>query len=196
MRAGDMSTFEQLKELYVAADSAVEESMLLGAMGSGSTVELVYAALDFNLTESVRWRIDYWQLRGQPDWSACNLGVGTAVSAPVTRNKLYLSVCGRPIWPVRAAGALAGGVLANWDSLEKRFGGGGVSSILTRIVGASCSGLASEADAVAVEKFYSSKETPGIERTVTQATEAIRARAARLERDADKVAGWLAVRYP
>ena len=43
--------------MLLLADSAVEESMLLGAMGSGSTVELVYAALDFNLTESVRMQV-------------------------------------------------------------------------------------------------------------------------------------------
>ena len=36
-------------------------------------------------------------------------------------------------------------VQRNWDDVDARFGGGGVSSTLTRIVGASCSGLASEA---------------------------------------------------
>ena len=53
---------------------------------------------------------------------------------------------------------------------------------------------ASVADAEAVEAFYGPKETPGIERTVAQAAEAIRARAARLERDADSVAAWLTAR--
>jgi hypothetical protein len=36
-------------------------------------------------------------------------------------------------------------VQRNWVDVDARFGGGGVSSTLTRIVGASCSGLASEA---------------------------------------------------
>ena len=33
---------------------------------------------------------------------------------------------------------------ANWDRVEARFGGGGVSSTLTRLVGASCGSLATE----------------------------------------------------
>ena len=85
-------------------------------------------------------------------------------------------------------------VRANWDAVEAKFGGGGVSSGLTRIIGASCSGLASEEDALAIEAFYLPKKIEGAERTVSQAAEAVRARAARLERDAEDVAKWLAAK--
>ena len=69
-----------------------------------------------------------------------------------------------------------------------------MSSGLTRIIGASCSGLASEEDALAIEAFYLPKKIEGAERTVSQAAEAVRARAARLERDAEDVAKWLAAK--
>ena len=69
--------------------------------------------------------------------------------------------------------------------------GRGVSSGLTRIIGASCAGLASEADAEAIEAFYLPKKIEGADRTVSQAAEAVkRARAAR-SRDAETVGKWL-----
>jgi hypothetical protein len=46
----------------------------------------------------------------------------------------------------------------------------------------------------AAEVFFGSKSTPGIERTVTQSVEAIRARSDRVKRDANKVAAWLKAR--
>ena len=66
-----------------------------------------------------------------------------------------------------------------------------MSSGLTRIIGASCAGLASEKDAKDIEAFYVPKKIEGAERTVSQAAEAVRARAARVARDADTVGKWL-----
>eukprot|EP00854_Cymbomonas_tetramitiformis_P015073 gene15073-17814_t len=163
LRAGGEEEFEQLKVLYGKADSAVEESLLLGAMGAGATVELVLAALEFNMSDEVRMQD------------------GAAIIGSCARNRIGR----RATWEWTQA---------NWDRLEERFGGGGVSSILTRLVGASCSNLASEDDAAAVEAFYGAKSTPGIERTVTQSVEAIRAKSERLKRDADELAVWLAQR--
>ena len=47
---------------------------------------------------------------------------------------------------------------------------------------------------LAIEAFYLPKKIEGAERTVSQAAEAVRARAARLERDAEDVAKWLAAK--
>ena len=54
--------------------------------------------------------------------------------------------------------------------------------------------MASEEDALAIEAFYLPKKIEGAGRTVSQAAEAVRARAARLERDAEDVAKWLAAK--
>ena len=53
---------------------------------------------------------------------------------------------------------------------------------------------ASEADAADIEAFYLPKKIEGAERTVSQAAEAVRARAARVDRDAEKVGKWLLAR--
>ncbi len=49
----------------------------------------------------------------------------------------------------------------------------------------------SEEDAAAIEAFYLPKKIDGAERTVTQAAEAVRAKSARLARDADVVGAWV-----
>lgn len=160
MRAGGPETLAQLKELHAKATSAVEESMLLSAMGAGPSKELVIEALEYNLTDAVRMQD------------------GASIVASCAGNR----VGRRATWEWSQA---------NWERLEGRFGGGGVSSILTRIVGSCCSSLASDADATAVEAFFQAHPTPGTERTVAQCAEAIRARAKRLSRDADAVAAWI-----
>jgi hypothetical protein len=42
-----------MQAMYAKAESAVEESQLLGAMGAAPTKELVLKALEFNLTDKV-----------------------------------------------------------------------------------------------------------------------------------------------
>lgn len=161
LRHGGAEELEQLKTLYAAAESSLEESLLLGAMGNGGDEATVLAALAFNMTDAVR----------KQDGGAI---VGAAARSRVGR---------RVVWDWTRQ---------NWDEVEAKFGGGGVSSGLTRVIGASCAGLASEEDAAAIEAFYLPKEIQGAERTVSQAAEAVRARAARLQRDAAPVAAWLA----
>ena len=160
LRQGGAEELDQLKKLYAAADSSLEESLLLGAMGASKDPALIEAALAFNMTEAVR----------KQDGAAI---VGAAAGSRAGK---------RVVWDW---------VRANWEAVEAKFGGGGVSSGLTRIIGASCSGLASEEDAAAIEAFYGPKKIAGAERTVSQAAEAVRARAARLTRDAQPVAAWL-----
>ena len=82
-------------------------------------------------------------------------------------------------------------VRENWDAVEGKFGGGGVSSGLTRIIGASCAGLASEADAEAIEAFYLPKKIEGADRTVSQAAEAVQRQGRRVESGRRDVAKWL-----
>ncbi len=160
LRQGGMAEFEQLKVLYKAADSALEESLVLGAMGASKEKEIIIAALGFNMTDAVR----------KQDGAAI---VGSSASSKNGK---------RVVWDW---------VRENWDAVEAKFGGGGVSSGLTRIIGASCAGLGSEADAKSIEEFYLPKKIEGAERTVSQAAEAVRARAARVERDAEVVRMWL-----
>lgn len=160
LREGGEAEFEALKTLYKAADSSLEESLILGAMGASNDDALVRAALEYNLTDEVR----------KQDGAAI-----VASAAGTRRGK-------RVVWDWTRE---------NWDAVEAKFGGGGVSSGLTRIIGASCSGLASEKDAEDIEAFYGPKKIEGADRTVSQAAEAVRARAARLERDAETVGAWL-----
>lgn len=160
LRGGGAAEFEQLKALYESADSSLEESLVLGAMGASKDADIIRAALDFNMTDAVR----------KQDGAAI---VGSAAGSRAGK---------RVVWDW---------VRENWDAVEGKFGGGGVSSGLTRIIGASCAGLASEADAEAIEAFYLPKKIEGADRTVSQAAEAVRARAARVERDAETVGKWL-----
>jgi len=76
-----------------------------------------------------------------------------------------------------------------WDDVKARLDGGGF--LLTRLVSLSTAGLASEADAADVEAFFAARGTPGMQRTVAQSVEKIRAAAAWLRRDAADVAAWL-----
>jgi aminopeptidase N len=163
LRQGGMPEFELLKKLYKDADSSLEESLVLGAMGASKDPAVIKSALDFNMTDAVR----------KQDGAAI---VGSAAGSRAGK---------RVVWDW---------VRENWDAVEGKFGGGGVSSGLTRIIGASCSGLASEADAADIEAFYLPKKIEGAERTVSQAAEAVRARAARVDRDAEKVGKWLLAR--
>ena len=163
LRQGGAAEFEQLKALYKAADSSLEESLVLGAMGACKDPAVIRAALDFNMTSAVR----------KQDGAAI---VGSAAGSRAGK---------RVVWDW---------VRENWESVEEKFGGGGVSSGLTRIIGASCAGLASEADAEAIEAFYLPKKIEGADRTVSQAAEAVRARAARVGRDAETVGKWLLAR--
>jgi aminopeptidase N len=160
LRQGGLEEFEQLKKLYKNADSALEESLVLGAMGACKDPKIITAALDFNLTDAVR----------KQDGASI---VGSSASSKHGK---------RVVWDW---------VRANWSAVEQKFGGGGVSSGLTRIIGASCAGLASEKDAKDIEAFYVPKKIEGAERTVSQAAEAVRARAARVARDAETVGKWL-----
>jgi len=161
LRQGGAEEFATLKALYAAAESSLEESTLLGAIGGGARdKETVLAALAFNMTDVVR----------KQDGGSI---VGGAARSRAGR---------RVVWDW---------VRDNWPAVEVKFGGGGVSSGLTRVVGASCAGLCTEEDADAIEAFYLPKKIEGAERTVSQAAEAVRARAARLRRDAAPVAAWL-----
>jgi len=160
LRQGGAREFEQLKTLYDAAESSLEESLVLGAMGASKDPEIIRRALDFNMTDAVR----------KQDGAAI---VGSTAGSRFGK---------RIAWDW---------VRENWDAVEGKFGGGGVSSGLTRIIGASCSGLGSDEDADAIESFYLPKKIEGAERTVSQAAEAVRARAARVARDAETVRAWL-----
>jgi len=161
LRQGGAEELATLKALYAAAESSLEESTLLGAMGAGARdKDTVLAALQFNMTDAVRIQ----------DGGSI---VGGAARSRVGR---------RVVWDW---------VRENWDAVDAKFGGGGVSSGLTRVIGASCSGLCTEEDAAAIEAFYLPKKIEGAERTVSQVVESVRARTARLARDAAPVAAWL-----
>ena len=54
LRQGGMPEFEALKKLYKAADSSLEESLVLGAMGASKDPAIIKMALDFNMTDAVR----------------------------------------------------------------------------------------------------------------------------------------------
>jgi aminopeptidase N len=127
LRQGGAEELAQLQTLYAAAESQLEESLLLGAMGAGKDEAIILAALTFNMTDDVR----------KQDGAAI---IGSTAGSRVGR---------RLVWDWTRE---------NWDALEAKFGGGGVSSGLTRVIGASCAGLASQEDAAAIEAFYVPKE--------------------------------------
>jgi len=63
--------------------------------------------------------------------------------------------------------------------------------LLGRILKSATSAFASEAMAVEVEAFFKDKDTPGAERSISQALETIRLNAQWLERDRAAVKTWL-----
>lgn len=75
----------------------------------------------------------------------------------------------------------------NFDALAKRYEGGFLLGHLVRVP----SNFATEERATEVEKFYASKNLPGVERTMRQAVESIRSNAKWLTRDADVIRKWL-----
>ena len=104
----------------------------------------------------------------------------------------------------------------NWDAINKMFSSG--QFLLGRILKSVCrvsrmcvrvlvlvfcfemcvatrqatSAFASEAKAAEVEAFFKDKDTPGADRSISQALETIRLNAAWLERDRAAVKDWLA----
>ena len=78
----------------------------------------------------------------------------------------------------------------NWEAINKMFSSG--QFLLGRILKSATSAFASEAKAVEVEAFFKDKDTPGADRSISQALETIRLNAAWLERDRSPVKAWLA----
>ena len=114
LRHGGERELDELKRLYKEAESSLEESLLLGAMGASKDPALISRVLEFNMTDAVR---------KQDGAAIIGASAGTRAGRRVTWD-----------W-----------VRANWDAVDAKFGGGGVSSGLTRVIGASCGGLASGA---------------------------------------------------
>jgi len=80
-------------------------------------------------------------------------------------------------------------IKTNWDAINKMFSSG--QFLLGRILKSATSAFASEAMAVEVEAFFKDKDTPGAERSISQALETIRLNAQWLERDRAAVKTWL-----
>ena len=78
-------------------------------------------------------------------------------------------------------------VQKNFDLLAKKYEGGFLLGHLVRVP----QNFASAEKAEEVEKFYGSKNLPGVERTVRQAVESIRSNAAWLQRDSETIHKWL-----
>lgn len=78
-------------------------------------------------------------------------------------------------------------VQKNFDALAKKYEGGFLLGHLVRVP----QHFASDEKAAEVEKFYGSKNLPGVERTVRQAVESIRSNAKWLHRDQETIHKWL-----
>ena len=81
-------------------------------------------------------------------------------------------------------------IKTNWEAICKMFSSG--QFLLGRILKSATSAFTSEAKAAEVEAFFKDKDTPGAERSISQALETIRLNAQWLERDRAVVKAWLA----
>ena len=78
----------------------------------------------------------------------------------------------------------------NWEAINKMFSSG--QFLLGRILKSATSAFACEDKAAEVEAFFKDKDTPGADRSISQALETIRLNAAWLKRDGPGVKAWLA----
>lgn len=85
--------------------------------------------------------------------------------------------------------ALYGWMTDNWAEIAKRFPAG--LSMLGSIVGMCTSGFSSTADVERVQGFFADKSTKGFDQALAQSLDAIRAKAAWLERDTGDVKQWV-----
>jgi aminopeptidase 2 len=77
----------------------------------------------------------------------------------------------------------------NFDVLQQKFPAG--LSMLGSIVSICTSSFTSQNDLDRVHKFFEGKSTKGFDQSLAQSSDAIRAKAAWLERDRQDVKGWV-----
>ncbi len=82
-------------------------------------------------------------------------------------------------------------ISTRWDDVQQRFSGGGLK-MLSRVLGSALDGFTANADADLFEQFFKDHPAPSASRTIAQALEAIRTRAAWYERDGAAISGLLA----
>jgi aminopeptidase 2 len=85
--------------------------------------------------------------------------------------------------------ALYGWMTDNWDEISKRFPAG--LSMLGSIVGMCTSSFSTYTDVERVQGFFADKSTKGFDQALAQSLDAIRAKAAWLERDTADVKQWV-----
>jgi len=85
--------------------------------------------------------------------------------------------------------ALYGWMTDNWTEISKRFPAG--LSMLGSIVGMCTSSFSTYKDVERVQGFFADKSTKGFDQALAQSLDAIRAKAAWLERDTADVKQWV-----
>ena len=90
---------------------------------------------------------------------------------------------------VEGTEALYGWMTDNWEEIAKRFPAG--LSMLGSLVGMCTSGFSSLKDVERVQGFFADKNTKGFDQALAQSLDAIRAKAAWLERDREDVKAWV-----
>lgn len=114
--------------------------------------------------------------------------IDLALGDDVRTQDIFMPISGLRTHPA-GIDALWGMMTSNWDSLVKRLPPG--LSMLGSVVQLCTSGFTSEAKAKEVEAFFKDKSTKGFDQGLAQSLDAIRAKAAWVERDRKDVAGWL-----
>jgi len=81
----------------------------------------------------------------------------------------------------------------NWDNLMGKLEGGGF--LLGRVITFATSGFCTKEDLDDIETFFAEHKVVGLDRTVAQAVESIKANIASLELNKDTVSEWLKANY-
>lgn len=85
--------------------------------------------------------------------------------------------------------ALYGFMTDNWEEITRRFPAG--LSMLGSIVGMCTSGFSTQKDVERIQAFFADKTTKGFDQALAQSLDAIRAKAAWIERDREDVKSWV-----
>lgn len=113
-------------------------------------------------------------------------------SGDVKEQDIYMPVSGLRTHP-EGIEALFGWMTENWDELSRRLPAG--LSMLGTMVAICTSSFSRSSDIERIQKFFAERSTKGFDQSLAQSLDAVRAKAAWLDRDRKDVADWVAS-YP
>jgi puromycin-sensitive aminopeptidase len=178
-------------ELGIAADLPVDlrSTVMHAAVKYGGAVEFEQALAMYRLAESSEEQVRLLHAIGASKDAARHqraLEWALAADGEVRNQDVYVVIGS-------AAGANSSATWSfmqtRWADFDKRFGGG--SFLLARMVSYATSGFASEEKAKEIEAFFKANPCPVADRTILQSLETVRANAAWIARDQEKVHQYL-----